>query len=80
MLIGSTYSIFTTSEIDENSNVYKTGVLDITYTLTDDNSLKIEYNGISDKDTVANMTNHSYFNLAGHNSRNCNESNSLYKC
>ena len=37
MLIGSTYSIFTTSEIDENSNVYKTGVLDITYTLTDNN-------------------------------------------
>lgn len=51
----------------------------VTYTLTNDNSLKIEYNGISDKDTVANMTNHSYFNLAGHNSRNCDETNALYK-
>ena len=36
--------------------------------------LKIEYNGISDKDTIANMTNHSYFNLTGHNSRNLYES------
>lgn len=37
----------------------------VTYTLTDNNELKIEYNGKSNKDTVANMTNHSYFNLAG---------------
>ena len=40
----------------------------VTYTLTDNNELKIIYNGKSDKDTIANMTNHSYFNLAGHNS------------
>lgn len=39
----------------------------VTYTLTDDNELKIKYNGKSNKDTIANMTNHSYFNLAGHN-------------
>ena len=39
----------------------------VTYTLTDNNELKIEYNGKSTKDTIANMTNHSYFNLAGHN-------------
>lgn len=39
----------------------------VTYTLTDDNELKIQYNGKSNKDTIANMTNHSYFNLAGHN-------------
>ena len=52
----------------------------VTYTLTDNNELKIEYNAFSNKDTIANMTNHSYFNLAGHNNRNCYESNSLYKC
>ena len=52
----------------------------VTYTLTNDNELKIEYNGKCNKDTVANMTNHSYFNLAGHNSRNMYESYSLYKC
>ena len=40
----------------------------VTYTLTDENEIKIEYTGKCDKDTVANMTNHSYFNLAGHNS------------
>lgn len=35
----------------------------ITYKLNDDDELIIEYSGISDKDTVVNMTNHSYFNL-----------------
>ena len=40
----------------------------VTYSLDNDNNLKIEYKGISTKDTIANMTNHSYFNLSGHNS------------
>lgn len=40
--------------------------VDVTYTLTDDNELCIEYNGVSDADTIVNMTNHSYFNLNGH--------------
>ena len=35
------------------------------YTLTDDNELKLEYTGVSDKDTVLNLTNHTYFNLGG---------------
>jgi len=39
--------------------------LSITYTLTEDNELILEYRGISDKDTVINPTNHSYFNLDG---------------
>jgi len=39
----------------------------ITYTLTPDNSLEISYHMICDADTVANFTNHSYFNLDGHN-------------
>lgn len=38
----------------------------VTYTLTKENALKINYQAVSDKDTVVNMTNHSYFNLAGH--------------
>ena len=37
----------------------------VTYTLTNDNDLAIEYFAVSDKDTVINLTNHSYFNLAG---------------
>ena len=38
----------------------------VTYSLTEENELKIHYHGTSDKKTILNMTNHSYFNLAGH--------------
>ncbi|MBP8605873.1 MAG: galactose mutarotase [Phycisphaerae bacterium] len=38
----------------------------VTYTLTDADELKIEYAAVTDKPTVCNLTNHSYFNLAGH--------------
>lgn len=37
----------------------------VTYSLTANNELKIDYDATTDKDTVLNVTNHSYFNLAG---------------
>lgn len=37
----------------------------VTYTLTDDNAIDISYEATTDKKTVINMTNHSYFNLTG---------------
>jgi aldose 1-epimerase len=37
----------------------------VTYTLTEDDELKISYEADTDKTTVLNLTNHSYFNLAG---------------
>lgn len=40
------------------------------YRLTEDNSLEIEYTATADEDTVVNLTNHTYFNLNGHDGSN----------
>lgn len=37
----------------------------VTYTLTEDNAIDIKYEATTDKKTIINMTNHSYFNLSG---------------
>lgn len=39
--------------------------VNVDYSLNDENELRIEYQAVSDKDTIVNLTNHSYFNLAG---------------
>ena len=40
--------------------------IQVTYELDSQGGLHIRYDAVSDQDTVFNMTNHSYFNLAGH--------------
>lgn len=45
----------------------------VTYTLTEENGLKIHYHVTSDKRTIINMTNHTYFNLAGHGAGSIND-------
>lgn len=38
----------------------------VTYTLTDDNTLAIDYTAVCNKDTLCNLTNHTYWNLLGY--------------
>ena len=44
--------------------------ISVKYIVTDENEIQIYYNAISDKNTLINMTNHSYFNLNGHGNGN----------
>lgn len=72
--------VWSLDSIDSKNNILKLSYLSkdgeegfpgnlkvtVTYSLSNDNALKIDYNAISDQDTLVNLTNHSYFNLNGH--------------
>ncbi len=45
----------------------------LTYTLSEDNELLINYKAACSEDTIINLTHHSYFNLDGHQSDVCNQ-------
>lgn len=76
---GLNTKLFAVCENAKNNAVVMTAVLEdmeegypgrmmveITYSLSDDNALKINYRAVSDKNTIVNLTNHSYFNLSGY--------------
>lgn len=50
---------------DGDMNFPGTVTAQVTYTLTDANAIDIKYEATTDASTIINMTNHSYFNLAG---------------
>ena len=50
---------------DGDNNFPGNVIANVTYTLTNDNAIDIRYDAITDKKTIINMTNHSYFNLNG---------------
>lgn len=55
----------TMNSADGDQNFPGNVVAKVTYKLTPDNSIDISYSATTDKKTVINMTNHSYFNLSG---------------
>lgn len=77
---GVSHKVWEAESVDESRNALTLKILSkdmeqgfpgnmtikVTFTLGEDHALRIAYKAVSDKDTVANMTNHSYFNLAGH--------------
>ena len=54
---------FTIEDKDLEQGYPGNAVMNVTYTVTEDNELAISYNAKADKTTTFNMTNHSYFNL-----------------
>lgn len=70
--------IWKTERIEENNATFTLKSLDkdqglpgnldirVTYSISEENEFKINYQAVSDADTIVNMTNHSYFNLDGH--------------
>lgn len=81
---GVSHKMWETESVDEEQNALTLKILSkdleqgfpgnmtikVTFTLGEDHALQIAYEAVSDKDTVANMTNHSYFNLAGDDAGN----------
>ena len=64
--VGENSITFTIRDTDGNMGFPGNKVLQLTYTLDEENGLTLHYHGTSDKKTILNPTNHTYFNLNGH--------------
>lgn len=62
--------VFTYTSADSEEGYPGEFQLEVKYSLTDDNEWLVEYSGVSDQTTIVNLTQHAYFNLAGHASGN----------
>lgn len=60
--------VFSYRSVDGEENYPGNLDVKVSYKWNDNNSLSIEYKAESDAPTVINLTNHTYFNLSGHNS------------
>lgn len=65
---GESAVTFLLKDTDMNMGFPGNKTVSVTYTVTEENELKLSYEASSDKDTIINMTNHTYFNLCGHDS------------
>lgn len=61
---------FTVCDTDGNMGFPGNKELSLTYTLDEENGLTLHYHGKSDRNTILNPTNHTYFNLDGHKAGN----------
>ena len=66
--VGENSVTFTLEDTDGNMGFPGNKKMVVTYTLDDKNALTLHYHGSSDKKTILNPTNHTYFNLDGHDS------------
>lgn len=64
---------FTYRSIENEENYPGAIESKVIYTLTEDNTLKVEYIAETNKRTICNLTNHSYFNLSGNYKRRVTE-------
>ncbi len=67
---GEDFVKFSLKDTDGNLGLPGNRLVELTYTLSEDNRIRLHYYMESDKKTLFNMTNHSYFNLKGQGNGN----------